>query len=95
VTVKYHLCGYDRSTEFLAVDFDIPESMLPVVRQLVPEAEDDPDFIDPQEITGEQVARLAAALGLTVDPDLYHYSVESDEDPYVVAAQIAAMRGKA
>jgi hypothetical protein len=77
------------------VDFDIPEAMLPAVRRLVPEAKDDPDFVDPYEITGEQVARLAAALGLNLDPDLYYYSVESDEDPCVVAAQVAAMRARA
>jgi hypothetical protein len=95
VTVKYHLCAYDRCTEFLAVDFDIPEALLPAVRQLMPEASDDPDFIDPHEITSEQTARLARILGLTIDPDQYYYSVESDEDAYVVAAQVAAMRAKA
>jgi len=94
VTVTWHLRGFDKATEFEAVDFDIPQAMLPTVRQLLPEPEDDPDFVDPHELTGDQTARLAEALGLTVDPDLYHYYVESDEDPYVVAAQVAAMRAK-
>ena len=93
--MKYHLCGYDRHTEFLAVDFDIPEALLPVVRPLLPEAADDPDFVDPHEITRDQAALLAEALGLNIDPDQYYYSVESDEDPYVVAAQVAAMRARA
>ncbi len=95
MTVKYHLCGYDRSTEFLAVEFDIPEALLPMVRQLPPEAEDGPDFVDPHEITSDQTARLARTLDLTIDPDQYYWSVESDEDPYVVAARVAATRAKA
>lgn len=88
ITVKYHLFGFDRCTEFLAVDFDIPEALLPMVRQLLPEAEDDPDFVDPHEITSNQTARLAEILGLTIE-------VEPDEDAYVVAAQVAATRAKA
>lgn len=56
---------------------------------------DDPDFVDPREITPDQTARLAEAMGLTIDPDLYYYPVESEEDPYVVAAQVEAMRAKA
>ena len=95
MTVTWHLRGFDKDTEFEAVDFDIPRALLPMVRQLLPEAVDDPDFVDPHEITADQTARLAEAMGLITDPDLYYYSVESDEDPHVVTAQIEAMRAKA
>lgn len=95
MTVTWHLRGFHRHTEFLAVDFGIPQAMLPVVRQLLPEAEEDPDFVDPHEITPDQTARLAEALDLTVDPQLHYYYVESEEDPYVVAAQCETMRAKA
>jgi len=95
MTATWHLRGFDKDTEFEAVDFHIPRALLPMVRQLLPEAGDDPDFIDPREITADQTARLAEAMGLIVDPDLYYCSLESDEDPRVVAAQIEAMRAKA
>jgi hypothetical protein len=93
--VKYHLRGFDKRTEYEAVDFEIPLSMLSNVRALVPQAEDDPEFVDPHELTRDQAVRVAEALGVTADPDRIDYYVESDEDPYVVAAQVAAMRAKA
>jgi hypothetical protein len=92
VTVTWHLRGFDKATEFEAVDFDIPRELLPMVRQLLPDVRDDPDFIDPHEITRDQTARLAEAMALAIDPDRYFWSVESNEDPYVVAAQVDAMR---
>lgn len=95
MTVTWHLRGFDKQTEYLAVDFAIPGAMPPVVRRLLPEAETDPEFVDPHEITPDQAARLAEVLGLIIDPDLHYYSVESDEDPRVVAAQCEAMRAKA
>jgi hypothetical protein len=95
MTVTWHLRGFDKSTDFLAIEFDIPRAALPSVRRVLPEAEDDPDFVDPREVTPHQTARLAEVLGVSLDPEAYHYSVESEEDPYVVAAQVEAMRAKA
>ena len=88
MTMTWHLRGFDKRTEFLAIDFEIPQAM-------VPEAQDDPDFADPHEITRDQTVKLAAALALAIDPDLYHYSVESEDDPYVVAARTEALCARA
>jgi hypothetical protein len=95
VTVKYHLCGYDRSTECLGVDIDIPPQTLPIIRDLLPEAADDPEFIDPLTITDCEAVLVAEALGVTVETDRFVYFIESDEDAQVVAAQCEAMRAKA
>jgi hypothetical protein len=95
MTVKYHLCGYDRSTDFLGVDIDIPPDTLPIVRALLPEAADDPEFIDPLTITDREAVLVAAVLGVPVEPDRFAYFIESDEDAHVVAAQVEAMRAKA
>ena len=95
MTVKYHLCGFDRRTEFLGVDIDIPPAMLAAVRELLPEAADDPEFIDPHAITDSQAIRVAEVLGVSVDLDRFEYFIESDEDWRVVAAQVDAMRAKA
>ena len=95
MTVKYHLRGFDKRTEYEAVDFDIPASMLEIVHALVPQADKDTDFDDPHELTSDQAIRVADVLGVTVDPDRIDYYVESDEDAHVVAAQVAAMRARA
>ena len=95
MTVKYHLCGYDRSTEFLGVDFDIPSAMLATIRDLLPHCDEDPEFIDPLPITTDQAIRVADALGVAVEPDRFVYYIESDEDWRVVAAKVEAMRAKA
>ncbi len=95
MTVKYHLCGFDRRTESLAVDFDIRPEMLTVVHEPLPEAADDPEFIDPLPITDSQAIRVAEVLGVPVDLDRFEYFIESDEDWRVVAAQCEAMRAKA
>ena len=95
MTVKYHLCGYDRGTEFLGVDIDIPPETLAIIRELLPEAADDPEFIDPLAITDIEAVRVAEVLGVPVDLDRFEYFVESDEDARVVAAQCEAMRAKA
>ena len=95
VTVKYHLCGFDRLTDFLGVDIEIDKEKLAAVRDLLPDAVDDPEFIDPLAITDTQAIRVAELLGVSVDPDRFVYFIESDEDPWVVAAQVEALRAKA
>ena len=95
MTVKYHLCGFDRRTDFLGVDIEIPPAMLAAVRELLPEAADDPEFIDPHAITDSQAIRVAEVLGVSVDLERFEYFIESDEDWRVVAAQCEAMRAKA
>jgi hypothetical protein len=92
VTATWTLRGFDRRTEFVACETDIPGEMLEAVRGIVPPKEDDPDFVDPVEITPDQAERLAAILGATVDTSRFDYFVESEEDWQSVAKKIAAMR---
>jgi hypothetical protein len=95
MTLTWHLRGFDKETDVQAVEFEIPRRLLPQVRDLLPEARRDPDFADPHEVTADQAAKLGHALGIAIDPERYHYSVESDEDPFVVAALAEAARAKA
>ena len=68
MTVAYHLRGYDKTTELVGVEFDIPVTMLPFVKDLLPEASADPDLVDPHELVSDQVARLAHELGVALFP---------------------------
>lgn len=80
MTVAYHLRGYNRRTEFVGVEFDIPVTMLPFVKGLLPDSDADPDLFEPHAIACEQVARLARELGINVDPTAFDFYIEADED---------------
>jgi len=79
MTLAYHLRGYDKTTEFVGVEFDIPSTMLSFVKDLLPEASANPDLIEPHELMSDQVARLAHELGIGVDPDGFDFYIEADE----------------
>jgi hypothetical protein len=96
MTVAYHLRGYDRTTEFVGVEFDIPATMLPFVRNLLPQAAADPDLIEPHELVSDQVVRLAQELGIGIDdPDTFDFYIEADEDWRTVAEKRDALRARA
>jgi hypothetical protein len=80
MTVACHLRGYDKTTEFVGVEFDIPVTLLPFVKDLLPEAATDPDLIEPHELAADRVVRLARELGISVDPDTFDFYIEADED---------------
>ena len=95
MTVAYHLRGYDKATEFVGVEFDIPATMLPFVKDLVPLAAADPDLIEPHELVSDQVARLAQELGIGIDPDAFDFYIEADEDWRTVANKRDTLRARA
>ena len=59
MTVVYHLCGYDKTTERLAAEFPIPTRFLPTVRTFVEPVPDDDDLVLPYALTVGAVVRLA------------------------------------
>ena len=89
MTVAYHLRGYDKTTELVGVEFDIPVTMLPFVKDLLPEASADPD-----ELVSDQVARLAHELGVGIDPHEFDFYIEADEDWRTVSAKRDALRAR-
>jgi hypothetical protein len=94
MTVAYHLRGYDKTTELVGVEFDIPVTMLPFVKDLLPEASADPDLVDPHELVSDQVARLAHELGVGIDPHEFDFYIEADEDWRTVSAKRDALRAR-
>ncbi len=86
MTVAYHLRGYDKTTELVGVEVDIPATTLPFLKDLVPQAAADPDLVEPHELARDQVARLACELGIGIDPDAFDFYIEADEDWRLVEA---------
>ena len=95
MTVAYHLRGYDKTTEYVGVEFDIPATMLSFVKDLLAEASADPDLIEPHELASDKVARLAHELGIGVDPNAFDFYLEADEDWRTVAEKRDALRARA
>jgi hypothetical protein len=95
MTVAYHLRGYDRTTEFVGVEFDIPATMLPLVKDLLQQTSADPELIEPHGLAGDQVVRLAHELGIVVDPEGFDFYIEADEDWRTVAKKRDALRARA
>jgi hypothetical protein len=87
MTIAWHLRGYDRRSDLLAAEYDIKQELLPIMRDLLPEPENDPGMIDPYELTRDQTVRLADAIGLSIHPDRFDYFVEADEDWRMVEAK--------
>lgn len=80
MTVAYHLRGYDRTTEYVGVELDIPVELLPLVKSLLPDLDADPDLYHPHAIACDQVARLTQELSVSVDPSAFDFYIEADED---------------
>ena len=90
MTVVYHLCGYDRTTELLAAEYPVPARLLPTVRKLIEPVSDDRDLVLPYQLTDGAVLTLARALGLTIDPGEYHYYFEASDATENVARHAVA-----
>ncbi len=95
MTVTWTLRGYDRRTEWVGDEIGIPETMLPVVRRIVPPRGDDRGYADPVEASADQATRLAAALGVTVDLTRFDYFVEAEQDMESFLAQRGARLAQA
>jgi hypothetical protein len=79
VTIVYHLCGYDKATQRLQAEHPVPTRLLPTVRTFIEPVADDRDLVLPYELTTRAVRTLAEALGLTIDPERYHYYFEASD----------------
>jgi hypothetical protein len=61
----------------------------------LPEASADPELIEPHELAGDQVARLAQKLGIGIDPHAFDFYIETDEDWRTVANKRDTIRARA
>jgi hypothetical protein len=79
VTVVYHLCGYDKMTELLAEEHPVAARLLPMVRTLIKPVAGDRHLVLCYELSNAAVLTLSQALGLSIDPAVYHYYFEGSD----------------
>jgi hypothetical protein len=79
--VIHRLVGYGRQTDRMKMQFDIPEERLSDAKKLVQIPDDDPEAAWSYPLTKAQARRLAALIGVKLDPDYAEFFMEAFADP--------------
>ena len=75
--VAHRLTGYDRDTELLAVEYDIPVTALSKVKKIARVGSDDPDAIGSYPLDRTQVEKISTFIDADVDIDRFDYFIEA------------------
>ena len=78
--IIHTLVGYDRATERLAAEFDVPEAVLDRAKRLAGVTANDPDATMCYPLDASCARDLAGILGVGVDTERRDYFLESAED---------------
>jgi hypothetical protein len=75
--VVHRLTGYDRTTEFLTIEYDIPTKKFARIRKIAGVGPDDPEAIGSYPLDRNQVQKISDLLGSKVEIDRFDYFVEA------------------
>jgi hypothetical protein len=64
--VIHRLVGYDRQTDRMKVQFDIPDRLLPSAKKIAKVPDDDPDAAWSYPLSDAKARRLASLIGADV-----------------------------
>lgn len=74
--IVHQLTGYDRETELLAVEYDIPSHHLARVKQMAGVSADDPEAVGSYPLRRDQVSDIAKLLGIGIEADRLDFFLE-------------------
>ena len=74
--VAHRLTGYDRDTELLAVEYDIPAGAFSKIKKIARVGPDDPEAIGSYPLNRTQIQKISTVIGSEVDFDRFDYFVE-------------------
>ena len=75
--VVHRLIGYDRDTEPLAVEYDIPAKAFSKVKKIARVGSGDPDAIGSYPLDRTQVGKISTFIDADVDVERSDYFVEA------------------
>ena len=78
--VKHSLVGYDRRTERVAEEFDVPDALLPDAKELAHVPADDPDAMMCYPLDPSAACHLAAVIRANIDAARRDYFLEGFVD---------------
>jgi hypothetical protein len=72
----HRLTGYDKNTELLAVERDVPAKHINRVKEIARVGPDDPDAVGSYPLDRDQAERIAYLLGTKIDARSYNFFLE-------------------
>ncbi len=75
--VRLQLTGYDKNTESVQVEYDLPDREASFVKQVAGVSSEDPDVLGSYPLTEQQVIQIAGVAGQPLNPRLYNYFLEA------------------
>jgi hypothetical protein len=66
--VVHRLVGYDRDTDRMKVQVEVPADLLPEAKRIARVPDDDPDAAWSYPLSSSQTRKLAALIGAGVEP---------------------------
>lgn len=70
----YRLIGFDRDTERLTVEYEIPAKYVLLAKKIA--GIDERPIVGDWPLSPEQVRHIAEVIGERIDPDAYDFSLE-------------------
>lgn len=74
--IVHQLTGYDRETELLAVEYDVPSHQLVKVKKMAGVSDDDPEAVGSYPLRRDQASGIAKLLGIDIDADKFDFFLE-------------------
>jgi len=74
--VTHRLVGYDRSTEAVAVEYEIPERFLDFAKGVAGVGSDDPDAVMCYQLSPSEARDLAGTIDAPIDTDRLDFFME-------------------
>jgi len=80
--IEAKIVGFDKISERLAFEAGLPGRVLETVKAIACVPESDPDLVGSYPLDGRQVASIAAAAQVSLDPGRFDYFLEADEEEH-------------
>jgi len=77
MSAEAKIIGFDRSSELLAVELDVPSSAVDRVKKIADVPLSDPDLLGSCPLDEQQLARIAEAAHMAIDPSKFLYFLEA------------------
>ncbi|HEX4113681.1 MAG TPA: hypothetical protein VH020_14205 [Stellaceae bacterium] len=78
--INHQIIGYDRDTDDLAVEYDIPPACLDQVGAVIGIAPEDPQLVGSYPLIPDQVRRIAKILRRQIDSEKFDFFIEPYAD---------------
>lgn len=79
--VVHRLVGYDRMSDRLISQYDLPDKLLPEIYRIVGVEDDDPHAIASYEVTWVQANTIAKLVGFALVADYLDFFLEPFAEP--------------